>query len=415
MNNNQIYKGIHQQLQGFYKIAIVNGSTKEVVWEQKEWKKNLILNQGMDEIYILSITDLMTYAAAGAGTRPNSIDGGISEITQSGTTVYLNLRTGLTDFTSSAGTTYASVVQSGDMIKYLNNSESMVTSVTNGFNLEVSPSYTFTGGQTFDIWKTSQIGLESETVRNSSYTSLTPGNTSTVVNVRTHRRSYDFPAEGVQTVYNELGICWAASGATTVFSRILLSPSITIDVGYQLRVIYDLQTTWLPATVSNKSANVGNWPIAPATNQLGSESIQVFLTSTINASNGASINTSAILDPYFTTVSGSNNATMWISPSTASLAAFGSAVNRSTNAAATSTVTKASYPGAGSYYCDKSATFSTAQANRTDLGSVGIGKGTTPYDASNQAICFKFVQTQSKDSSHTLSFTYRFSWGRTLV
>jgi ABC-type amino acid transport substrate-binding protein len=47
MNNNQIYDGVHQQLQGFYKIAIVNGSTKEVVWEQKEWKKNLILNQGM--------------------------------------------------------------------------------------------------------------------------------------------------------------------------------------------------------------------------------------------------------------------------------------------------------------------------------------------------------------------------------
>ena len=409
--NKEICSGVGTALQGFYKVAVVNAETKEVVWQQDEWQKNLILNQGMDDIYTYSIVTLMTYGVAGSGTRPNSIDGGTSEITQSGATVYLNVNTGLSDFTSSTST-YAARVQVGDVLKYANNSESMVSAVdVGGFNLTVSPSYTFTSGQTFVIWKTSQAGLESEIKRTNTYL-VGAGNseTTTAGNVRTHRRTYDFTAEVGSVTYNEVGVARLSSGATNVFNRILLASPVTVDATFQLRLIYDLQTTWTPATPLYNTASIGGWPVAPSTNTIGSESLQVFLTSIVAVADGLSTLTNAIMDPYLT-----SNVKMWASPSSTVLSAFGSAANRTTNGAVTAAdVTKAAYV-AGSYYCDKTGTLTVGQINRTDIRSIGFGKGTTAYDATNQAYAYVFDQPQTKDSTQTLSFTFRTTWARVLA
>ena len=288
--NNQVYNGFNQELRGFYKASVVKSDTNEIVWEQPEWKNNLILNQGMDQIYTSALVDLMTYAVAGLGSRPNSVDGGSSEITQSGANVYLNVRTGLADFTS-ATSTYAAAVQVGDMLKYANNSESRVTTVTDAYNLVVTPSYTFTVGQTFDVWKTSQVGIELEASRSTSYLGGSGycGST-TVGNVVTHRRTYDFPIETSAASYNEAGVAWAAAvSPTNVFSRFLLSPAVEVGIGFKLRIAYDLQSTWLPSTPQYKTASVGGWPVSPSTNQIGTESIQKLLTSTVQVADGASL------------------------------------------------------------------------------------------------------------------------------
>jgi len=428
--NNQIYKGIGTGLQGFYKVAIVDGSTSEVKWQQEEWKKNLILNQGMEQVYSSAIVDLMKYGICGQGSRPNNIDSSTSQITQSGATVFLNVRTGLTDFTSSGGTTYPAVVQIGDVIQYSDNSESRVTAVTNGFNLQVTPSYTFTNGKGFVIWKTSQAGLESEVSRAGTGIVGTQylvgagncGSTdSTVVgNVRTHRRTYDFAVESIQTTYNEVGVGWATSLASTVFSRILLDSPIIIDSGYRLRLVYDLQTTWNPASASYKTASIGGWPVLPSTNTIGSESIQVFLTSTVQVSDGASITSTALLDPYFTSDSSGTPVSigMFASPTTTVLQTFGSAAARDTNGAYTTTMTKTAYVVLSSFV-DKTGTLSVSQINRSDIRSVGFGRyssgaSLTPYSATDQGFCFLFNQSQTKDSSQTLSFTFRTTWSRIL-
>lgn len=405
--------GIKQSFSGYYQVKVIDATTNVVVWESG-LNKNLILNQGMDALYSTNIANLTICAVAGGGTRDNRVDGLTSEITQSGNKAFLNKRTGLgmEDFTSSHQT-YAARVQAGDIIKYANNSESMVTTVTDGYNLVLNTNYTFTAGQTFVVWKTSQVGLETEVKRagggitNTSYvTGAGNCDTTTLSNTRTWRRTYDFVTEVGSVTYNELGVAWATSAANTVFSRIVLGSSIIIDTGFKLRMIYDLVGTFTPASEIYTTASIGGWPVSPSTNQIGSESLQNFLTSTIDT-NG---NTSGdpILDPASLTP------LLFASPNSASLSAFGSAVDRSTNVGVTSgAMTKAAYV-ANSYYIDKTAILPIGQANRTDLKSIGMGSS-NPAGAASTVIAFKFNQSQSKNSSQTLSLTYRSSWARTLA
>lgn len=411
--NNNIDRYLNTQIKGFYKVGMVNPITDEVKWQNDEWNKNLILNVGMDHIAAATIVDQFLYGKSGAGSRPNSISGISSEITQSGETVFLSVRTGLTDFTSSYGT-YAASVQVGDMLKYANNSESMVTLVKpDGYNLTVTPSYTFSTGQTFVIWKTSQTGLESQIANSNTYfvnaiQDGTYAGSTTVDNVVTHRRTFDFTTEVVQTTYNELGVGWDASH---VFSRIKLSPPFVIDAGYKMRFIYELQTTWTPTSSVYKSAGIGNWPVAPATNQLGTESLQVLKTSTISTVNGLSvINSNGTLDPSFIS-SGPYNLTMWGSSVSASLATFGSYVNR-TSAISSPTTTNfslGSYTN-GNYYIDKTGVFATSNLNSTAIRSIGLGDTTT-----EQSYAFLFNQSQSKDPTQTLSIAFRYAWSRVLA
>jgi len=414
--NDNIYCGVTQKLQGFYKVGVFNPATDEVIWHEEG--KNLILNQGMEHIYSTAIVDQMLYGVSGVGTRVNSIDGGTSQITQSGATVYLKVRTGLTDFTSSAGG-YPAAAQVGDMVQYSNLSESQITAVAaGGFNLTVSPSYTFTDGNTFIIWKTSQIGLQSEISRSTSYVGGT-GNcgSTTVGNVITHRRTYDFPTEISPQSYNEIGIAWATTGATTVFSRILLASPVAIPVGFNIRILYDLQTTWWPTSSIFATASIGGWPVAPSTSMIGTGSLQVFLTSTITTATGASVTIGGVLDPFYTLVS-STALGMWASTNSQSLEVFGSAVNRTPGGATVTSMTKAAYIS-DSHYADKTGVFTTAQIVSNSIRSVGIGKyvlsSADPDGAANQVYCFVFNQPQSKFVTQTLSLTFRSSWARTLA
>jgi hypothetical protein len=309
----------------------------------------------------------------------------------------------------------------GDVLKYSNNSESKVTAVnSNGFNLTVDTSYTIASGnaQTFTVWKTSQSGLQSEISRSATYVAGA-GNceTTTVANVVTHRRTYDFPTETSNTSYNELGVGWASSGAGTTFSRVLLGSPITINTGFKLRLIYDLQCTWNTASTI-KSVSIGGWPVSPATNTTGTESIQKFLVSTINTSTGASIKSTALLDPYFVN-EGSVYLSLWASPDSTALASFDNAVDRSSNASYTTAVMTKTSQVLGTYQADKTGVLTTGMANRTDLRSIGLGRYQSatydPSTAANQVHCYVFDQGQSKNSSQTLSMTYRWTWTRTLV
>ena len=407
MNNHD--RHLNAQLEGFYKIAVVNPETGEENWQTDDWQKNLILNVGMDHIASDVICNQFLVGKSGAGSRPNSINGGTSEVTQSGTTVYLNVRTGLADFTSSNGT-YPANVQAGDMIVYANNSQSQVSSVTDGFNLEVSPSYTITTGQTFNIWKTSQTSMESQ-ISNSTSIYVGGGDgvycgTTTLSNVRTFKRAYDFPTETTQTTYNELGVGWNTSN---VFSRIKITPLI-IDPGLKLRFIYQLQTAWTPTASVYKTAAIGNWPVLPATNTIGSESLQILKTSEVSATTGATtLSDIGALDPYFISYTGPTLLTMWGSVTGTALAAFGSAVTR-TSSGTTTDFSRASYTN-GNYYIDKTGVFPTSQLVSNAIYSIGLGNTTN----TGQSYAFLFNQTQSKSSAQTLSITFRYAWSRVLA
>jgi len=411
-------------LQGFYKVGVVNPETDEVKWQTDEWQKNLILNIGMNSLYNRSLVDSIAYGVSGTGTRPNSYESGTSKITQSGAIVHLSDTSGdITNFTSSND--YSSIVQTGDMVVDSDGSRSLVTTVTNGFNLQVVPSYTYTVGRTFTLWKTSQTSLHIEVSRSATYIGgASNAGTTTVGNNVTHLRSYDFPIETSNTNYNELGLAWASSGASTTFSRILLPSVVTANTGYKLRLIYQLQSSWFPTSSINSVASIGGW----GGDTSGTQSLQKLLISSINVSDGTAYNTVAVTEPYFTSV-GSGYFSMFASTNSASLASFGSAINRSVSPASyvvglLAGASKAGFKNpvtdltvSGAYYCDRTSV-SPGSVSVNAIRSIGFGVtglgGTGAVNSTYQAHCFVFNQPQALLNTQTLSLTFRTSWTRIL-
>lgn len=412
MSQKNVNDGIHQQIEGFYKLVVLDGTTNEVVWEQKDWRKNLILNQGIDQIYSQPICDCFTYGIAGTGTRVNSVDSAGSSGSVSSTTLTLHPAGSLTDFTAPlAG--YSQQVEAGDMIKFSNNTEVRVVSVGGATTATITPAATITELQ-FSVWKTSQSGLHVEKWRSATYASGSQYCSSSFSgSVVTHRRTYDFPTEtGSLVTFTEIGVGWAAGGALTTFSRILLSGgSVSVDVGQKLRIIYQLGVTFAPTTPVSLSAIINGWPVSPSTNTSGSQMIQrlfgggndfVSTISSLGVTQGF-----AFLEPS------STNAGFFLSNVSQSLQDFGNSIDRSYQSYSTSNVTKAAYV-TGSYLCEKSVTYGISDFGHTDIRSMGFGSGSAA-SASNQAFVLVFDQNQAKSTAQTLALTYRWTWARTLA
>ena len=414
MNNIQ---QISQTLHGYYKVGVVDPATNDVEW--KFSGSNIILNAGMDNLYSLSIADQLDYGICGTGTRPTNLFSGGSQITQSGNTVSLYNTGGLiTDFTSSYNV-YPNLVQVGDMISCSNGQQLVVSSVNNGFNLTVTPSYTF-GPQTFAVYKTSQIGLQNESYRagpgisNSQYfVGAGACGTTFSASVVSMFRTYDFAPLVTTQTFNEVGVGWTSTGVQNVFSRLLLPSPVTVTAGFKLRLAYTLTTTFGPTGSIFGAASIGGWPVGPSTNTNGTQSVQDLLCSYVDDA-GNSQTSVAVLDPYF--ISSGNTAGIFASTNSQSLAPFGSAIDRSVTAVTGPQMSKASYTN-GSYICDKTGTTTPGALSSNTIYSIGFGingGGYNAYASNGQAYCFVFSQPQTLTNTQTLSLTFRFAWGRIL-
>jgi hypothetical protein len=400
-----LVNGVDANVQGYYKLAIVDSATDRVVWEQPDFKKNLILNGGMDMIATNYWGSLFNYAIAGTGTRPNSYDsaGAGTTASQSGTAVTAS--GGTLDFTTSAA--------AGDTIKWASGALATVQSVTDATHIVAVGSQTVASGN-FVIWKTSQTGLQTEVKRSNSYLTGS-GNCGTTLtgNQAQFKRTIDFPTEVGSVTYTEIGFSPVVTANTSVFSRILLATPIAISSGQRLRVVYQLNVTFTPDTPSSKSAAIGGWPVAPSINTDGQEQIQALAVVTVNTNGVLDAVVGAALEP-----AGDANTGMWISPSSTALAAVGaSPPDRTVNASFVEPVTRAAYVN-GSYTLDKTAVFDVGSANRNDLRSMGLGPssfGVHPSQPAGNGFTFLFSQSQTKANTQTLSLTFRYIWGRTLA
>ena len=430
---NKKEDSFHSNLCGAYKVQVVNPQNEVVV--DSGWNKNIILNQGMDAIATNTFADLTKYAIAGTGSRANKILSGLSTITQAASTITLVPDAGgLLNFSSSVTASapyevyYSHSLQPGDVIIDSDNSQSNVIAIDTsaGLTASVDTSYTIGSGKTFTIWKTSQIGMHKEIKRSGTSiagTSYVTGECGTAYytgsngfpNVQINTRAYNFISESTDKLYTEIGTGWIITGATSVFSRVVLPTPLAVSSSFQLRVIYALQVTFTPETPRGLlSASISGWPVAPATNTNASESLQKYMASSVQFS-GASINTSPCFDPSGTGVGAFE---VFISPVSTSLAAFGSAVSRATNVTVADTTSTLTY-FTGSYTLYKICQFGLNSANATNHASIGFGYydvsgGIHGYSANNQAYCMVFAQTQSKSNIQLLNFAWKWTWERTL-
>lgn len=450
-NRLQYGSAVGNKLSGKYKIAVID-KDENVVWEMKDWAKNLILNQGMEALSPgslptrnVSYADAFVLASMGTGTRYNSIPVGLTgggEGSGSCSTTTFTFTpgvSGLTNITASAGNGYASAASIGDMIQFSGSGEEIrVTAIGINNTLTVTPSTTVTPAKPFTIWKTSQIGLQASvhTVGlNNSY--INGANYNGVVTVPGYgvqeRRTWDFAYETSSVVVSEVGVGWSTNGnnysftavPASVFSRVLLPTTTSLASGQKLRLIYELDIAIYPNSNSSSISGIGfglpftasiggsnPWPVSPSGSTVISSSGGYYNIQTYNISfpdvNGTSNQSSGYLEP-------SKNVNLFWSDSAALLLGSGNGSNNRQGAGGTYDVILATPDPytALSFSCTKTGVFAAAQGS-FNIRSFGIQNSNAGGPTSQTLACL-FFQPQQKTTVQTLSLTFQYTWGRVLA
>jgi hypothetical protein len=419
MNNE-----LKMALEGVYKVAIVD-ATGDEIWRQPEWKKNLILNQGMDELATQYLSQISTHGIAGTG----SIQGGITQenyilsgessasIIEGGLKLFPQPG-GIQNFDTEIWNGWTGSLANGDMIKFADGTEVKVGSVSTT-TAGVIPTDTVLT-QSFTIWKTSQTKLQGEVKRSSTYLSGV-GNCGSSINLNnvSYLRTYDFSIETSPKIYTEVGVGWSSTvGSATAFSRIVLPQTVSIDTNQRLRLVYQLNVAFSP-TASQYVGNaiISGWPVAPSTNTNMSQSIQQMWVSSISTT-GASSPNYAALEP----ASAGSNCQFFGSTNSQSLVTFGvTPIDRDSNGVAVTANSTLDIYVNGSYTQYKNATWPLASLNYQNIRSFGFGVyyGSYPwytsYGTSGQAFAMVFEQNQSKYNTQTLTMAFRWTWSRVLA
>jgi hypothetical protein len=395
---------MHQAARGLYRVEVVDARTKEVVWAQKDWGRNMILNNGMDHVATTVWCECFTYGIAGTGVTPtNRIS---SEVTadQSGTAVTATVGS----FTFTSG-------DIANMIKWDSGQEARITGYTSGQSVTVTTSQSVPSGP-FTVYHTNQTGLTAEVKRSINYLTGAPY-TQNSIDLPTatlkNRRTYDFTVESGTVNYTEVGVGWASTGGSTTFSRILLPSAIPVGSGQQLRLVYELQITLAPSTAQALSAAVSGWPVAPSVNTDATQQIQVPGLSLVHT-NGVTITATGGMANEPSRYA--NNCHVFCSANSTAFAAFNTSVSRNT-AGWGSAVTVLSAYVPLSFMLDKTGTIIVSAGNMTNIRTIGIGD--YAWNGNQDPVTYPpfvvlFAQDQTKANTQTLTLTFRSSWSRTL-
>jgi len=441
-DNTEIKAGFAHTLEGSFKLSVIDAKTNEIIREQSEFQRNLILNDGMNLVATYQYTDLITYCIAGTGTRVNKvqINGGSSTVSQTGTSVVLDpVSPGFTDPLSG----YSQVLEVGDVIVFDVGSggvnDVMVVGPILGNGCTVNKS-AIIPSTTFTIWKTSQKFLQNEVKRagNSFFNGRIVtgiGNQGTVMigNVITHQRTWDLSPETSLINYTEVGIGYAWDQTFPTFSRLLLPSPFAVDAGQRLRISYKLKITLTPATpVLRPDATITGWTTTHdgVLSTRGSESIQSVYGNGPDAQGIYSYSTMRYIDYAGSTRGASTlevcnvgQCVFFLSTTATPLAAFNSAIDRSGVASyagwgdgGTKTTLSTYVPN--SFTRTKTAVHGFSGMVRSDIRSIGFGyydqyNNIGPAAPANQAFCFVFDEPQIKTGNQTLTVTYVWTWDRT--
>jgi hypothetical protein len=427
---------VGQSLSGRYKVMVVD-KDENIVYEQKDWAKNLILNQGMEALTSLTYQGVMGIAFNGSGVRPNYIYAGASTGSLASSTVTLtpsaNPGDGLQSFVA-ASSGYSAAASVGDMIKFDNGNEYRITNVGGATTLTVTPTGTEASVQSFTLWKTSQVGLQSPVhvagsggasggspAYGSSWFTGTGycGTQTTIENVTGQRRTWDFAYETSSVTFTEVGVGWPANGNTAnptftqanVFSRVVLPNTLSLTSGQKMRLIYELDVAFLPYTASTggfpMTASITNWPVSPATDTGARYNTQYFLIQEINTNGNASTAGNSVLEPASTPY-------CFVSTYSSSvLNASGAGTNRQGSYHDYVGIESQDPYTPLSFTRYKNYTFPTTTVS-SNIRCMGLGY-TQGNPATGNAFVVQFNQNQTKTNVQTLSLTWIYTWGRVLA
>lgn len=202
-----------------------------------------------------------------------------------------------------------------------------------------------------------------------------------------YRRTFTFAQGAAAGNLNEVGVGWASSGAT-LFSRALISPTVTVLVTEFLTVVYELRM-YPPLSDVTGSATIG-----------GTSRSYVIRASDVTSAWSPSVQNSGGAAMYYNISSYTPNAY-------ASTATLGAITGAPTGGAVAdfSSVSDAAYTP-GNYYRDGTISASISAANATGgIACIQFVHSIGTYQMS-------FSPVLEKDNTKTLDLTFRLTWAR---
>lgn len=211
----------------------------------KPWKKNLILDNGLNNVAGSAWVDCITYAAVGSGTNPTQRDSGATTFTVASGTV-----------TASAG--FFVSQDTGRLLKLDTGEEYYLTYVNATSCTVTGPDAAASEGT---VWYVNDTQLQTELKRSNSYSLLNAGNGSawsgSPLYQWTFTRTFIFSAEAGPVTYNEVG--WSTgANPTALFGRDVLLSGDSLTAGQQYVISVELTLAVAPnAQVAQSDVGTG--------------------------------------------------------------------------------------------------------------------------------------------------------------
>ncbi|MHC4332508.1 MAG: hypothetical protein ACYSUV_02010 [Planctomycetota bacterium] len=436
MKDLEIKANIGQVARGRYKLAVCDGKTGRVKWEMPDFKPNLILNNGLQQVASYHWVQCMTYAYAGTGTTSNYKDSGTDtassdasgNVTSVGATI---------DFTADAA--------NGDCILWDSGETGRITSrpTANTCTITPAPGGAGISSGEFTVLYTTRTQLDTPARKVATYLAGAPHQVSQRIgNIVILRNTYDFAVEaGGGVAVSEIGlgpISFTPPANGNIFSRISVSPVINIADGEYLRLVYQLEITITPTAVTAAAPSVTGWPVAPATVTDGDYGIFNVGLGTVNVGT-ASVGLTTIrstFDSYANEPStnlGNPNISpgsyrMWVSGTRLGFGGYSWPQNGTARADyllatnITGQITDTDFTGL-TYSQVKSAKWAIGEGNIDSYGgiaAVGFGYYSTAVGQESDptvacGLVFEFDEDQTKTNLQTMLLSIKYSWSRTLT
>lgn len=251
---------VGQSVKGCYKIEVLNEGGEVV--KQYPWRKNLILDNGIDGLFVGTwvFANAQAYCHIGTGNTPFVYSSGAVTATVNGSTMdtsdaffFQNMAGMLVNFNQG---------EQAKIQQYIQPTQVQLDRV-------ITPQQNL-----FAVYAVGRKALQSQQKTSNTY--YTAGGQAYVgqqdyplAATRVYRRTYDFQLEQANVNYSELG--WSYDGGqNNLFSGTLISGgNVTILAGQKIRIIYDLIVTINPTLQSGLiQFPINVWPTQPATNTL---------------------------------------------------------------------------------------------------------------------------------------------------
>lgn len=371
-----------------YRVSVIeNGRTVK----RKPWKRNLILDQGLDSIAVRTWPEAFSHAVVGTGTDPTKRDSGAITFSRAGTTV-------------TASASFFEAQDAGRLLKFDTGEEMYIATFTSGTAVEVDTSGALAASEG-TVWYVNQAALTTETKRTATYGTNGGDNASTweLGSLWRMKRTFIFSAEAGSINYREIGWSHTATLGANLFGRDLLAGGgVNLVAGQQLKVEVELTVTLSPVSATAYTNVITGWTQDGQSCIEDSRMWKVASTGALDSLGGDNLRPSAVSFPW--SLSTSSAVLRNADPSNQDL---------SPSTHATITLTGQAYIS-GTFQRTFTGTFAVGAGNRSDWRSMGIGQDGGGGQFRTQ-FRILLAATETKDSDHTLAIEFTWSWGRTLT